>query len=107
MKSPRIPVGVAVAAAMCVTAGAVIAPAADSSTRKPTVKKVTVADNYFAPIKVTIKQNNDVNFVWSSQNYNTHNVTLIKGPKGVKKAKFTSIDGTTGLHFKREFTKPG
>ena len=45
--------------------------------------------------------------MWSSQNYNTHNVTLVKGPKGVKKSKFTSIDGTRGVSFKKTSRPPG
>ena len=34
-------------------------------------------------------------------------MTLVKGPKGVKHSKFTSITGTSGIHFKRQFLTPG
>jgi plastocyanin len=74
---------------------------------KPVVKKVKVADDYFSPTKVTIKKGNSVNWVWSKSNYETHNVTLFKGPKSIKKSKFTSIDASSGIHFKRTFTVPG
>ena len=85
-----------------VASGAVTAHA--SST---TVKSVTVADDMFSPTKLTIKKGNAVNFVWSKFNYDSHNVTLIKAPKGVNHASFTSVTGSIGLHMKRTFVKPG
>jgi plastocyanin len=105
----RIPTRTALAAAACIAAGAVIVPVASSSAaaKKQAVKKVSVADNYFAPTKLTVAKGSAVNWVWSNQNYNTHNVTLEKGPKGVSKSKFTSIDGARGISFKKTFTTPG
>ena len=106
----RIPLRTALAAAACVAAGAVIVPVASGSgtrANKQVVKKVSVADNFFAPKKLTVTKGNAVNWVWSNQNYNTHNVTLVKGPKGVKKSKFTSIDGARGVSFKKTFSTPG
>jgi plastocyanin len=102
--------GVMIAALTCAAVSAVIVPVAAGSPRKPSkqvVKKVSVVDNLFAPTKLTVKKGNAINWVWSNQNYNTHNVTLEKGPKGVKKSQYTSIDGTRGIHFKRTFTTPG
>jgi plastocyanin len=101
-----------IAMAACVLGAAVAAPVASgagtvSHKPKPVVKKVKVSDNFYSPTKVSITKGSSVNWVWSNTNFNTHNVTLIKGPKGVKKAKFTSIDGARGLHFKRTFTTPG
>jgi plastocyanin len=98
--------------AACVLVAAIAAPVASgagsvSHQAKPAVKKVQVGDNFFSPVKVAIAKGSSVNWVWSNTNFNTHNVTLIKGPKGIKKAKFTSIDGARGLHFKRTFTTPG
>lgn len=101
----RIPGRAALIAAVCVAAGAVVVPAADSSTRRTVTKKVEVIDNAFTPTKVTITTGSRVKWVWSNQNYNTHNVTLEKGPKGVK--KFRSINGATGLTFIHRFTKAG
>jgi plastocyanin len=92
----------AAAVAVPVTAGATSAHVA-----KATAKKVTVADDYFSKSKLKIKKGGSVNFVWSAQNFESHNVTLVKGPKGVKRSKYTSITGSTGIHFKRAFTKPG
>jgi plastocyanin len=105
----RYPTSIALLA--CAVAGAVIVPVASSAGAthkpKPVVKRVQVGDNFYSPTKLTIKKGNSVNWVWSKTNYSTHNVTLIKGPKGVKKGEFTSVSGARGLHFKRTFTTPG
>lgn len=91
--------------------GAVIVPissgASTARTAKVVVKKVKVADDFFAPTKLTIKKGNQINFVWQATNYDTHNVTLRKGPKGVKRAQFTSINAVSGIHFKRTFLRAG
>ena len=48
--------------------GAVVVPiSAGASTAHPAkvvVKKVQVADDFFAPTKLTIKKGNQINFVW-------------------------------------------
>src|SRR6185437_5351932 len=70
----------------CVAVGAVGVPTALGTTKKkPVVKKVQVVDNYYSPTTVTI----------------------IKGPKGVNKHKFSSIQASAGIHFKLTFTKAG
>jgi plastocyanin len=101
-----------IAVAACALGAAVVAPVASGAgtvahKSKPVVKKVEVGDNFYSPVKLTITKGSSVNWVWSATNFNTHNVTLIKGPKGIKKARYTSIDGARGLHFKRTFTTPG
>jgi plastocyanin len=101
-----------IAAAIAVLCGAaVIVPISSGSpTARPAkvvVKKVKVADDFFAPTKLTIKKGNQVNFVWQNTNYDTHNVTLRKAPKGVSHKKFTSINAVRGIHFKRTFLTPG
>jgi plastocyanin len=82
-------------------------PAAAAAKRKAVVKKVTVADDFYSPTKLTIKVGDKVNFVWSPANVNTHNVTLVSGPKGVSKKQFTSGDGSIDFHFERTFTVAG
>ena len=99
-------VAAAVAAIGCAATVPVAANAA-ASKRKVVTKTVSVADDFFHPTKLTIKKRNAINFVWKKSNYDSHNVTLIKGPKGVKHSKFTSVTGTSGIHFKRQFTTPG
>jgi plastocyanin len=92
----------------CLAVSAVGVPAAlGTTTKKPVVKKVQVVDNFYSPTKVIIKTGQQVNWIWNMNNFNTHTVTLIKGPKGVSKRKFSSIQASTGVHFKLTFLKPG
>jgi plastocyanin len=108
MRHPRS-IALATCALGCVGLAQVATSAAAGHAHKPrqVVKKVKVADDFFSPTKLTIRKGQAVNWVWSSQNYSTHNVTLIKGPKSVRKKRFTSISGSSGIHFKRTFTVPG
>jgi plastocyanin len=91
----------------CVAVGAIGVPTALGTTKKPVVKKVQVVDNFYSPTKVSIKKGQQVNWIWSKNNFNTHTVTLIKGPKGVNKHKFSSIQASAGIHFKLTFIKTG
>lgn len=98
------------AVAVPVAGAATIRPAAAASTAakpKVVVKKVKVADDFYSPTKLTIKVGDKVNFVWSPINFNTHNVTLVSGPKGVSRKQFTSLDASTNFHFERTFKVPG
>ena len=89
-----------IAFAACALGAAVAAPVASGAGRishKPTRGQEGPGQRQLLrPTKVTITQGSSVNWVWSKTNFNTHNVTLIKGPKGIKKAKYTSIDGARG-----------
>ena len=70
-------------------------------------EKVKVLDDFFKPDNVKIKKNGKVKWKWG-QDFNTHNVTLKKGPKGVKKSKFTSqTSSAEGFSFTKKFKKPG
>jgi plastocyanin len=70
-------------------------------------EKVKVLDDFFKPTNVKIKKNKKVKWKWG-QDFNNHNVTLKKGPKGVKKSKFTSqTSSTEGFKFTKKFKKPG
>jgi len=92
----------------CLVVSAVGVPTAlGTTTSKPVVKKVKVEDNLYSPTKVTIKKGQQVNWVWSNSNFNTHSVTLIKAPNGVNKHKFSSAQASTGVHFKLTFLKTG
>jgi plastocyanin len=103
------PIAAVIAAVAC--GAAVIVPissgASTAHSAKVVVKKVKVADDFFAPTKLTIKKGNQINFVWQNTNYDTHNVTLRKAPKGVSHKKFTSINAVRGIHFNRTFLTPG
>jgi len=92
----------------CVAVSAVGVPTAlGTTTKKPVVKSVQVKDDYYAPTKVAIKKGQQVNWIWNKMNFDTHTVTLIKGPKGVNKKKFSSFQASAGVHFKLTFTKAG
>lgn len=80
---------------------------AKTTKRKSVTKTVKVVDDYYSPSKLTIKVGDKVRFVWSDDNISTHNVTLVKGPKGVKRKQYSSLDGSTDFHFQRKFTVPG
>ena len=66
---------------------------------------------------VKVKKDAKVKFNWGSGNANTHNVTLKKGPKGVKKSKpctggkitqcNKSGSGAIGIKFNPKFNKKG
>jgi plastocyanin len=90
---------------------AVVVPVASGSgsanNGKPVVKTVHIGDDFYAPVTVTIKRGNQVKWIWDKTNFDSHNVTLIKGPKGVSARKFTSATGSTGIRFEREFLTPG
>ena len=65
-------------------------------------EKVKVADDFFKPTNVKIKKNKKVKWKWG-QDFNTHNVTLKKGPKGVKKKRLHVTDQLgRGLHVHEE-----
>jgi len=78
---------------------------AGAATRARTVKKVSIHDNYYAPLKLKIKAGTTVKWVWPNDVGDTHDVNLAKRPKGVK--KFHSELVATGYSFKRTLTKPG
>jgi plastocyanin len=70
-------------------------------------EKVKVLDDFFKPTNVKIKKNKKVTWKWGND-FNTHNVTLKKGPKGVKKSKFSSqTSSAPGFKFTKKFKKPG
>jgi plastocyanin len=90
---------------------AVLVPAASGSGTavkpKPVVKTVRIGDDFYAPGKVTIKHGQSVHWIWDKTNFDSHNVTLIQGPKAVKPGKFTSATGSSGIRFQRQFLTPG
>ena len=98
----------AAAAGIAALGCAIVVPVATSaaaSEPKVVTKKVNVGDDFFKPTKLTINKKNAINFVWNKSNFDSHNVTLIKGPKGVK--PFASDIANSGYTFKRKLTKAG
>jgi len=108
----------ATALAVALIAGMLI-PAAGAGAA---TKTVNVEDDFFAPVTLKVKKNDKVNWKWSSSNTNSHNVTLTKGPKGVKKGCKTkgkdayspliskcnkSGTGAIGIKFKKKMNVKG
>jgi plastocyanin len=101
---------VAVVVAAFALSGAV-ATAAKAPAAKPKgkPKEVSVADFYFGPEKLTLKQGQSVNWVWAEGNTYPHDVHLKSGPKGLKgKATYsTKTTAVTDAEFEKTFTTPG
>lgn len=93
----------ALVAAAAPVAGAISTP----SQRAPKPRVAIVADDYFAPVSLKINKGARVKWNWSDDNFNSHNVTLSSGPKGVKRGQFKSSTGTIGIRFVRKFTVAG
>jgi plastocyanin len=83
-----------------------VAPASlAGATTKGKTRKVSVNDNYYGPAKLTVHVGDSVNWVWSEETTNVHDVELESAPKGVR--KFHSDPLAAGESFKRQLTKPG
>ncbi len=72
---------------------------------KGKTRKVSVNDNYYGPSKLTVHVGDTIDWHWSEDETDVHNVSLKTGPKGVK--KFESDPLAAGDDFKRKLTKPG
>jgi plastocyanin len=70
-----------------------------------TTKRIQVGDDYYGPTKVTVKRGTTVKWVWLADNTNSHDVKLVKAPKGVK--RFHSASAATDFTFSRKLTRPG
>jgi plastocyanin len=75
------------------------------ATAKGKTRKVSVNDNYYGPSKLTVHVGDTVNWVWSEDATDEHDVDLKSAPKGFK--KFQSDPLVAGESFKRKLTKPG
>ena len=80
-----------------------VAPAAAKPKPKPLM--VQVADDYYSPLKMTVKPGTIVTWKWLAVNGNTHDVKLKKGPKGVK--KFKSDPAAADFTYKRTLKVKG
>jgi plastocyanin len=98
----------ALVVAAFVLSGAV-ATAAQAPPKKSKPKEVSVADFYFGPEKLTLKEGQSVNWVWAETNTYPHDVHLKSGPKALKgKATYsTKTTAVTDAEFEKTFTTPG
>jgi plastocyanin len=72
---------------------------------KGKVRKVTVNDNYYGPSKLTVRVGDSVDWRWTDEVTDVHDVKLASAPKGVK--KFASDPLASGDSFKRKLSKAG
>jgi plastocyanin len=86
----------AVLAAACVAAAALLAIPAFAAT-----KTVSVKDSYFAPKTLTVRKGTTVKWVWRSTHL-PHNVAVKRGPQ-----KFRSGAPKKGGSFSHRFTRAG
>lgn len=70
-------------------------------------KTVTVGiyDNYYEPAKLKVAKGTTIVWKWPVVTGDSHDVTLEKGPKGVK--KFQSPVAAAAFRYKRKLTVPG
>lgn len=76
-----------------------------SGATKGKTRKVSVNDNYYGPTKLTVHVGDTVDWHWSDEITDVHDVKLSSAPKGVK--KFASDPLAAGDDFKRKLTKAG
>lgn len=70
-------------------------------------KIVKVKDDFYTPDSVRVKKLGKVRWDWTPV-FNTHNVTLLKGPSGVKKRDFRSqTTSSPDYSFTKKFKKVG
>ncbi len=96
----------AVAIALCG-----VAVGGSGATAKTAVKPklVSVADFYFGPDRVTVKEGGTVKWVWAATNTYPHDVHLKQGPKKLehKGSYSTKTTAVTNARFTRAFETPG
>ena len=73
-------------------------PSASGGTTPPK-KVVQVADNYFDPMKSSVKKGTRIVWKWSADNAETHDVKLVERPKGAR--RFHSDPAVTDFAFRR------
>ncbi len=86
-------------------AGLVVLPSAAALGGTTHTKTVTVGDDYYGPTKVTVKKGTTIKWVWGEDDFDSHDVKLTSGPKGV--TKFHSGSAAQDYTFSRKLTKVG
>jgi plastocyanin len=76
-----------------------------SGASKPVKKTVKVGDYFLSPGKLTVPRKSTIVWKWQAANSDSHDVTLRKRPKGVK--RWHSEIATTDYRFKRKLTVKG
>jgi plastocyanin len=97
------------AAALAAAALGVVAASGTGTVRAKAAqpKTVKVKDNFYSPDSVRVKKLGKVRWKWAATNFNTHDVTLLTGPRGVKKSEFRSQTAQSDYTFTKKFKKVG
>ena len=91
---------------LAVVAGALaLALAGASALGAPKPRTVKVGDDYYSPVKLTVKKGTKIKWSWLAGNADTHDVRLKSGPKGVK--KFHSELAASDYSYSKKLTVPG
>ena len=98
--------GAAAVAAIPAASGAPT-PVKQAAKKKPVKRTAKVRDYYLSPKKMRIPRGSTVTWKWPSlaNEGDSHNVSLYKHPKGVK--RWTSEVASSDYKFKRKFKKRG
>jgi plastocyanin len=82
-----------------------LALAGASAASGPKPRTVKVGDDYYSPVKLTVKPGTKIKWTWLDGNADTHDVRLGSRPKGVK--KFKSELAASDYSFSKKLTVPG
>lgn len=82
-----------------------VAGAGAAAKPRPVKKTVQVLDNYYEPAKLTVPKGSTISWKWPVTTGDSHDVTLGKGPKGVK--KFQSEVAASEYTYRRKLTVAG
>jgi plastocyanin len=107
-KHAKIAASALAVAAVALAPAAAGAGAASHKKKKHTksvTKTVGIHDNYYEPAKLTVREGTIVKWQWPITTGDTHDVTLKKGPKGVK--KFQSEIAASDYSYKYRFKVAG
>jgi plastocyanin len=82
-----------------------LALAGVSAASRSKTRRVKVGDDYYSPVKFTVKKGTKIKWSWIDGNSDTHDVRLKSGPKGVK--KFHSQLAASDYSYSKKLTVPG
>jgi plastocyanin len=88
---------------LAIAGAAILAAPATAAAPKP--RTVKIADNYYAPAKLSVKRGTRVIWRWPAEAGDVHDVKLKSGPKGVR--RFKSEPASAGYSFRRTLKVPG
>lgn len=99
----RLPLAVALGAAVLVLAAAPVAGGAPVRPRY--YKSVYIHDDFYAPARMTVKPYTKVTWRWPNDSGDTHDVKLVSAPRGV--ARFLSEAAAVGYSYPKILVKAG